>query len=244
MNNTPQERIIPRQIIDAVIMKEGKILVIDKIKDNNNILTILPWWKLEEWETSIDCLIREIKEEIWINITWWDIWEFLWSIHWESPSSNIHSEVSLYQINTIISISNIILEKQLDNPRYLSWPEILKSETATDLTKQSIIKLLKLENKIFQNWEMIFHYQYARIENEIIIVYNNQVYSVPIERIKLKKISYNRWEEIFACYLKNLEYLYGCWDDKKHAYSSFIGKLLSHIEEDWIQWSDFDEILL
>jgi hypothetical protein len=42
MNNTPQELIIPRQIIDAVIMKEGKILVIDKIKDNNNILTILP----------------------------------------------------------------------------------------------------------------------------------------------------------------------------------------------------------
>jgi hypothetical protein len=225
-------------------MKEGKILVIDKIKDNNNILTILPWWKLEEWETSIDCLIREIKEEIWIDITWLDIWEFLWSIHWESPSSNIHSEVRLYRVNTKILVSDIILEDKLSNPRFLSWPEILRLDTTTDLTKQSIKKLLNFENKIFQNWENTFHYQYARTENEIIIIYNNQIYSVAIERIKLKKISYNKWEKTFACYLKNLEYLYGCWDDKTHAYSNFIGKLLSHIEEYWIQWSEFDEILL
>jgi len=48
----------------AIILKDNKVLL---IKDNRCDKYMLPWWTLENWETIINTLNREIKEELGIT---------------------------------------------------------------------------------------------------------------------------------------------------------------------------------
>ena len=66
----------PRSIIDAVILNDSwELLVVDKLKWDNTVLTILPGWKLEASEDDIQCLVREIKEELWITLNETEFWK-------------------------------------------------------------------------------------------------------------------------------------------------------------------------
>jgi hypothetical protein len=110
------------------------------IKNDWNILTILPWWKVEEWESRISCLRREIYEELWIfNIK---IINKLFKIYWYSPSSNIKSNVILFSVD--IWTTKIKTNAEVSNPRYLDLQEILDLETTTKLTKKIVNYLIFL----------------------------------------------------------------------------------------------------
>lgn len=236
----------PRPIVDAVITDKNKgILVVDKIKKDWRVLTILPWWKLEDWETDIDCLIREIQEEIWIQINSSEIWDLLWIIKWESPSSNILSEVSLYQLNTEVVISDIILEKGLENPRFLSLPEIFTLSTTTNLTKLSIKSILNTTKIDLVFWWSKHIIEIARNDEQYIISYNNEIYIFPIKKLKFKKsCNIKREIEDIACYIEELEYINWRGNNKNTALYNFLWNFVTHITEKKISWKDFIEILV
>ena len=37
------------------------------LKRKSNWLWTLPWWKIEDWESDLDCAYRELEEETWIT---------------------------------------------------------------------------------------------------------------------------------------------------------------------------------
>lgn len=49
-----------RKAVSAAIINDNKEILLVKKRDT----WILPWWKPEKWETDIDCLEREISEEL------------------------------------------------------------------------------------------------------------------------------------------------------------------------------------
>lgn len=57
----------------ALIVKDDKIFLVRYSVSNWKYM--LPWWKMEAWETIKETLLREIKEELWIAP---EIDKFLW----------------------------------------------------------------------------------------------------------------------------------------------------------------------
>jgi 8-oxo-dGTP pyrophosphatase MutT (NUDIX family) len=125
-----------RQISNAIIYKDWKILVVDKPKAEGKVLTILPWWKVDPGETYELALQRELEEELWVKSR---VWKILWEIQWDSPTSQITSNVVFFQ--TELESEDLITTQEVCNPRYLSSQEILTLETTTELTKNIIRKL-------------------------------------------------------------------------------------------------------
>lgn len=127
-----------RQISNAIVYDdEWKILVVDKPKEDWRVLTILPWWKVDQWETKQQALERELLEELGVKSK---VWKILWEIQGASPTSEISSNVSYYK--TELENQNFQTTQEVCNPRYLSSDEILTLETTTELTKSIINKLV------------------------------------------------------------------------------------------------------
>ena len=126
-----------RQISNAIIYKDWKILVVDKPKAEGKVLTILPWWKVDPGETYDLALQRELEEELSVKSR---VWKILWEIQWDSPTSKITSSVVFFQTELVES-KDLITTQEVCNPRYLSSQEILTLETTTELTKNIIRKL-------------------------------------------------------------------------------------------------------
>lgn len=98
------------------------------------------WWKVDKWEKLEDCMIREAKEEIWIDINKNDL-KYLWVLHFYfKEKSDWDQDVHLYNIekyywniiesNEIkpfwFSLDNIPYNKMWEDdtiwlPRVLSW---------------------------------------------------------------------------------------------------------------------------
>lgn len=49
-----------RTTVNSVIINDDKEILLVKKRDTR----ILPWWKPEEWETDLECLNREVEEEL------------------------------------------------------------------------------------------------------------------------------------------------------------------------------------
>lgn len=129
-----------RQVVSWIIKDgDGKILVVDKPKNNGRILTILPGWKPEKWEFFIEALKREIHEELWIPS---QVNCLLWQIKWISPSSQIPTQIHFYD-TTISPDANIKTTAEVENPRFMTPEEILKLESSTDLLKQVVRALIE-----------------------------------------------------------------------------------------------------
>ena len=127
-----------RKLSNAIIYNDKKILVVDKIKPNWEVLTILPWWKLDEWESHIEALKREIWEELSIyNI---NIWKILLTTEWISPTSSINSTIEVFEV--MIGNQKINTTAEVINPRFLLGNEILELETTTEITKNIIRQLI------------------------------------------------------------------------------------------------------
>jgi hypothetical protein len=59
----------PIKTIWILLIKENAVLLVKNKGSSSHILNTfgLPWWKLQEWETFIQCAIRELFEETWLN---------------------------------------------------------------------------------------------------------------------------------------------------------------------------------
>lgn len=80
----------------GVIIKDGKILLWEKKRWFASWVLNWVWWKLDVLETLEQCIIRETKEEIWLDIT--EI-EYLWILHFyfqNKPERNM--SVSIFML--------------------------------------------------------------------------------------------------------------------------------------------------
>lgn len=68
-----------RKAVSAAIINENKEILLVKKRDS----WILPWWKINEWESDLECLEREISEEL----NWADLYNthLYWSFIWKTP---------------------------------------------------------------------------------------------------------------------------------------------------------------
>lgn len=133
----------------AVIIK-NKVWDILFLKRKSNWLWTIPWWKLEEWENSIKCAKRELKEETWIenieldffshtiSYTNWIYWKettYIWEVDNISKIKNIETdiftEIRFMNINKLPKLSEIeeydhIIVDMLKwiKERYFSFDEI------------------------------------------------------------------------------------------------------------------------
>jgi len=69
-----------KNVACALLIKDKKLL----LQDRKNISKYWEewsffWWWIEEWENPKDALLREIKEELWFEISSWKI-KYLWEI--------------------------------------------------------------------------------------------------------------------------------------------------------------------
>lgn len=127
-----------RQISNAIVYnEEWKILVVDKPKNQWKILTILPGWKVDPGETLEIALQRELNKELWIKSK---VWKLLWEVQWNSPTSQITSNVSYFE--TELESADFRVNQEVNNPRYLTSKEILTLKTTTKLTRDIINKLI------------------------------------------------------------------------------------------------------
>jgi len=64
------QKVIQRIVIAGIVIKDGKVLIIQRSKDDRVFPTLweIPGGKREFFETSKKALLREVKEEVGINI--------------------------------------------------------------------------------------------------------------------------------------------------------------------------------
>jgi 8-oxo-dGTP pyrophosphatase MutT (NUDIX family) len=132
---------MPKSVACAIIEREnGEILVVDKTSNNTwEEITILPWWKREGKESYARCLIRELKEELWILIRKTQL-KFLWVIHWKWPWW-IETKVHLFQLKISDEISKLIQinpEDNAKNPRFCDPTEVFDLIEVTEITQNCI----------------------------------------------------------------------------------------------------------
>ena len=83
-----------------IILKKWKILLAMKKRWFWQWKYNWPGWKINNWETSEEAMIREAKEELWIQILKQKkIWKLIFYFSWKS---NWDFEVDLFLINDFI----------------------------------------------------------------------------------------------------------------------------------------------
>ena len=95
----------------ALLVKNNKLLLQDRkgISKYWEEWSFFGWW-LDEWESSREALLREIKEELEFDISNWDI-KYLWEIVHYIEDFNIEYHRYLYLINIPNNI-NIFNDKE------------------------------------------------------------------------------------------------------------------------------------
>jgi len=81
----------------AIMIENWKIFLWEKKRGFAKWVLNWVWWKQDKWETIEECMIREAKEEIGINITKKDL-EYLWVLHFYFDDKEIDQDVYLYNI--------------------------------------------------------------------------------------------------------------------------------------------------
>ena len=81
----------------AIMIENWKIFLWEKKKGFAKWVLNWVWWKQDKWETIEECMIREAKEEIGINITKKDL-EYLGVLHFYFDDKEMDQDVYLYNI--------------------------------------------------------------------------------------------------------------------------------------------------
>lgn len=98
------------------------------------------WWGLEEWENSKEALIREIKEELWYDISNWEI-IYLWEIVHYIKTIDIEYHRFLYWIKIPNNIENFY-DNEWSWAIFFSLDEIKKLKFNTNI----LAEVMQLEN--------------------------------------------------------------------------------------------------
>ena len=112
----------------ALLINENKQILLTKRSNYTKHFPhcwTLPWWWKEEWETPEQTIIREIKEELWLDFTPTDIFmKYRVDYKWERP----YAYRFLWDYSWTISIQ----EKESDWYAWFTYSEAQKLELAFD----------------------------------------------------------------------------------------------------------------
>jgi ADP-ribose pyrophosphatase YjhB (NUDIX family) len=147
----------------AIMLKDGKIFLWEKKRGFAKWVLNWVWGKVEWCESLDECMIREAKEEIWIEIL---EQEKVWVLHFYFPKekSDWNQSVHLYLVKSwswdIIesdeikpfwfSIDNIPYEKMWEDdiywlPRILNWEKDIEYKFYFDWENGKILKTEKIK---------------------------------------------------------------------------------------------------
>ena len=126
--------------VKAIIKDNNKFLIIEQ-EFNWKTYSDLPWWRIEYWESPYFSLIREVKEEVNLNveiIKSLGIWWFF---------KNNKDQVICYTFLCKPKDKNIDLTKNpadenIINYKWLTKEEIIKIENFQSNSIKNIIKLI------------------------------------------------------------------------------------------------------
>ena len=90
----------------AIIFNDQRAILMVMWKWHEELRT--PWWTIEEWESELECLARELQEETWLILS--DA-TFVQKFEWPSaytPNTTVHNFVYLCDVRGTITIDNEI----------------------------------------------------------------------------------------------------------------------------------------
>jgi len=140
-----------------IMIKDWKIFLWEKKRGFAK--WVLNWvgWKQDKWESIEECMIREAKEEIWIDINKNDL-EYLWILHFYFDKKEMDQDVHLFNI---IKYSWNIIESEEIKPYWFDLDSIPYDKMWED-DKVWLPRVLKWEKNIEynfyfdkDNWKMI-----------------------------------------------------------------------------------------
>jgi len=152
--------------VRAIILdKDWKVLRILRQEYNTREI---PWWSVENWESLKNALGREVKEELWVNITksklirarkriWWVRWcsyYYIVQVDWKPQikEPNKHSKLEYHKAKDIefewIYIDRMLKQKQLKIHD--------RSNFSFDIPKMETIELDKLYCQYFDTKKRIY----------------------------------------------------------------------------------------
>lgn len=123
-------------IVSGILIDElWRILLIKRKYNKKNFPNFwaFPWWNIEKNETLEDWVIREVKEEVWLNFEVWklydlyqtkdyDYYKFLWNFTWNILIQEIEcdwywwfSYEETKNLHTFGKIQEILQRLNLDN---------------------------------------------------------------------------------------------------------------------------------
>lgn len=118
------------------------------LDENNNVLLVkrnessdewskwsIPWWTLEKWESVIDAIYREIREELWIKINEIIILKIIRERNFEAH----------YFVSRINSSTKIVLERNELQDYWFFQIDKIKNLWQLAFNQNAIIKELESE---------------------------------------------------------------------------------------------------
>ena len=128
----------------ALIINNNKMLVVKKKKNPTHY--ILPGGKIENSETPLDALKRELNEEINLNTVDNDF-DFLGIFYTNSQFENSQLETYLFHLNNKKINGEIIIGREIGSYEWISLDDGQSSDLSSGITEFAIKEALKIGNK-------------------------------------------------------------------------------------------------
>ena len=132
----------------GLLRYRDKIIVIKKGRGPFKGLYDLPWWKIEHWETNIESLKRELKEEVWLKENDFEIEKLLTveedfiKHNWEWKEKDEHIIAIIYVVNLLTDDFNL---NYIENWWDSSWIKLINIDDdnilKTNVLKKAIIRI-------------------------------------------------------------------------------------------------------
>lgn len=128
----------------ALIINNNKMLVVKKKKNLTHY--ILPGGKIENSETPLDALKRELNEEINLNTVDNDF-DFLGIFYTNAQFENSQLETYLFHLNNKKINGEIITGREIGSYEWISLDDGQRSDLSSGITEFAIKEALKIGNK-------------------------------------------------------------------------------------------------
>lgn len=129
----------------ALIIKNNKLLVVKK--KNNLTHYILPGGKIENLETPLEALKRELNEEINLNSSDNDF-DFLGIFYTNSQFENTKLETYLFYLRNDKLHEEIIVDREIIEYEWIELDDNQRIDLSSAITEFAISEALKIRNKI------------------------------------------------------------------------------------------------
>lgn len=105
-------------VVSLISIKNNKILAVKRKKEPYKGLYWLPWWHIEEWETQIEALKREIKEET--NQIIWNI-KYITAIFDNTNNIYLYSADIIWETNYEVEDDWVEHIARITTSEFIEW---------------------------------------------------------------------------------------------------------------------------